>query len=102
MNTGRKHIRWILKQEAKKGKIQRTIVKEYFKILRAKEITRLEQQRADNIRKTAVNLTEHDKFSAEGYWKLKKSMSTGRNQSKVTSLLIDGNIQVTGYWFPRW
>ena len=56
LSDGRKNIRRILQLEAKRGKVQRAVVKQYFNILKSKEIMRLEQQRADRLKKNSIPL----------------------------------------------
>ena len=96
LGDGRKNIRRILQLEAKRGKVQRSVVKLYFDILKSKELARLEQHRADRLKKTASLLTEEEKFSPQGYWKLKKSLSSGKSQPKITSVICKDKIEVTG------
>ena len=76
--------------------MQRAVVKQYFEILRSKEIRRLEQHRANTLKRTASLLTEEEKFSPQGYWKLKKSVSSGKAQPKLTSVICKDKVEVTG------
>ena len=96
LSNGRKNIRRILQLEAKGGKVQRAVVKKYFDILRSKEIIRLEQHRANTLRRTASLLTEEERFSPQGYWKLKKSVTSGKAQPKLTSVVCNDKVEVIG------
>ena len=93
LSNGRKNIRRILQLEAKGGKVQRAVVKKYFDILRSKEIIRLEQHRANTLRRTASLLTEEERFSPQGYWKLKKSVTSGKAQPKLTSVVCNDKVE---------
>ena len=96
LSHSRKNIRRILQNESKRGKVQRAVVKKYFEILKKKEMERIERKKAATLKKTISLLTEDEKFSPEGYWKLKKSVSKGKEQVKSASVVCNGNVEVTG------
>ena len=95
VGKARKNVRKILQTEAKKGKIQRALVKKYVEFLRSLEEEKLEKRRATKLKETAALLTEEDRFSSEGYWKLKKSVSK-KPPLKITSVLCSDKLEVTG------
>ena len=88
-------VRKILQGEAKKGKVQRKTVQRYLTFLLNKEVLEIERRRAENLKRTADLLTEDDKFSPAGYWKLKKSVSK-KPHLKFTSVINKDMIEVTG------
>ena len=96
LSNCRKNIRRILQTESRKGKIQRLVVKKYLEILKNKEIQRIQRKKAASLKKTISLLTEEEKFSPEGYWKLKKSVSKGKEKTKIMSVVCNGNVEVTG------
>ena len=93
ISMARRNVRKILQIFAKRGKVQRALVKEYLKYLYSIEVVKIEAKRAEKLIKTAEMLTEEEKFSPNGYWKLKKSVSR-KTQSKITSV-ISNNVEVS-------
>ena len=59
------------------------------------EEKRLEKKRAKRLMMTAALLTDEEKFSPQGYWKLKKSVSRNIPQ-KITSVIRPDELVVTG------
>ena len=95
LNARRRKIRRILQLEAKRGKIQRAVVKKYLKVLKIKEVENIEKKKAEKLKKTVSLLTETEKFSPQGYWKLKKSITTRANNQSVC-VICDDNTEVSG------
>ena len=95
LSMERANVRKVLQKMAKRGKVQRNLVKEYVKYLCKIETTKIEAKRAEKLIETARLLTEDEKFSPIGYWKLKKSVSPKKSPAKMTSVLSN-NIEITG------
>lgn len=95
LSMARRNVRNALQRMAKRGKVQRGLVKEYLKYLYKIEAVKIEARRAKKLIETANLLTEGDKFSPSGFWKLKKSVSPKKSQAKLTSV-ISNNIEVSG------
>ena len=95
LNRRRKRIREILQRIAMKGKIQRIVVRDYIKMLYAKQVSALTKNRAERLKKTADELTVDERFSPNGYWKIKKSISRKKNE-KVSCIVTEGKAEVFG------
>ena len=70
-----KKVREILSTVAREGRIQRQVVKLYLTKLIEKETQKMAAIRALRMKSTTAQLTEKDKFSPNGYWKVKKAAS---------------------------
>ena len=68
-----KNIRAILSEMSKSGKIQRKVAKRYMKTVLVIESKLAAEARAKRLTKTMENLTENEKFSPSGFWKMKKA-----------------------------
>ena len=93
--AARKNLRKILLAEAKRGKVQRAVVKQYLGALHVMEATKLGNKQAEKLKKTVALLTDEEKFSPIGYWKLKRSVSR-KSPLKLTSVMRPDGIEVTG------
>ena len=82
-------IRKILSDMSKKGKIQRTLVKEYITRFIEKEQERLCQIRARNVEKAVEGLTVDGRFSPNQFWKIKKKSGT-KSQSQPQAVKTNG------------
>ena len=92
-----KQIRTILLNTSKKGKVQREIVKLYQMKLMEVETEQMAKARAERLRKTTANLTEKEKFSPVGYWKMKKAANKGVRKEQTQSSIITGSgVEVDG------
>ena len=96
LSAGRQSIRRILQIESKRGKVQRAVVKKYLEILKVKEIHHMEKKKTESLKQTISLLTEEEKFSPEGYWKLKKSVSKDKERTKITSVMCGDGVEVSG------
>ena len=87
-----KKVREILSTVAREGRIQRKVVKLYLTKLIEKETQKMAAIRALRMKSTTAQLTEKDKFSPNGYWKVKKAASkTKKGSSDCTSVVkMDG------------
>ena len=70
-----KKIREILKETAKRGKVQREIVKLYQEKLQQLEAEKNDKYRAKKLNETVSTLTTDDVLSPNAFWKMKKSIS---------------------------
>ena len=70
-----KRLRDILKEAAKRGKIQREIIKQYQEKLLEMEARKDEVNRAKKLNETVNRLTTDDILSPNAFWKLRKSIS---------------------------
>ena len=89
-------IRRILSNFAKKGKAQRSIVKNYFERLVEIEIRQHSLQKADRLCYAMNTLTENEKFSPTGYWKLKKAAERKLKGDTLYTVLKDNGVEVSG------
>ena len=61
----------VLKQLAKKGKVQRSVAQSYMVHLIEFETRKRAQMCAERLKRTMSQLSHKEKFSPSGYWKLK-------------------------------
>ena len=86
-------IREILKNVARRGKLQRKIVHEYKEKLINNEAMKIERRRAENIKKTVQQLTGNDKLSPNAFWKMRKSIN--KNPHLKLKAVYKNNGQIT-------
>ena len=72
-NKKSKNIRAILSKIAKAGKIQRAVTKRYMNMVLEIECKQAASARARRLKKTMEDLSEKDKFSPNGFWRMKKA-----------------------------
>ena len=94
MHCGKhKHIRTILSEISKKGKIQREVAKQYQCKLVEVESFMMAEARAERLKKTTTQLTLKEKFSPVGYWKMKKAADRGiRKEQTLSSIMASPSI----------
>ena len=55
------------------------------------------ESRGKNIKKTTAQLTEKERFSPAGYWKMKKAAAKGmRKEQTLSSIISSGGVEVDG------
>ena len=99
MNISRrgKDIRAILSKSARKGKIQRQLAKRYMKFLIEIECKQAAAARARRLKKTMEDLTENEKFSPAGFWKMKKAADRKcKNNEESTCIQKENGVKVEG------
>ena len=92
-----RHIRGILAAMSKKGKIQRMVSRKYLKMVIVVECRQAANKRAERLKKTMENLSEKEKFSPAGYWRMKKAAD--KNTSKreeMSSIKLENGVEVEG------
>ena len=92
-----KEVRQILAEFKKKGKIQREIIAVYFAKLVMIESSHIAEVRAQRVKSTMADLTENEKFSPTGYWKVKKAVKKGiRKDNGITNVMKENGIEIDG------
>ena len=91
-----KSVRNILASIAKKGKIQRSVVKLYMERLIELEVRKEVVNKTIQLKKTMANLTEEEKFSPNGYWKLKKAADNNLKRESVYNVIKENGSKVSG------
>ena len=91
-----KPVRDILASVAKKGKIQRKIVKKYMERVIELETRQEAVRKTNQLKQTMANLTEEERFSPNGYWKLKKAADKNLTTETTYTILKDNGVEVTG------
>ena len=89
-----RHIRTILSDVSKRGKIQREVTKLYQRKLVEVESILMAEARAERLKKTTAQLTHREKFSPVGYWKMKKAADKGIRKEQTLSSIITGGVEV--------
>ena len=84
-------VRGVILEISKKGKIQRAIAKTYQQRLVQMEININAEARAERLKRTSATLTVNDRFSPNGYWKLKKAANKGVRKEQVMSSILKPN-----------
>ena len=92
---GAAFIRKTLTEFSSRGKVQRDMVKDYMKRLIEREVETVDKQRAEKLKQTIDTLTDKEKFSPNGFWKLKKSVTKKNSFPKLNAILKDG-VEITG------
>ena len=98
LNTGgggAAFIRKTLAEFSSKGKIQRELVKDYVQRLIEREVETVDKSRVEKLKQTIETLTDKEKFSPNGFWKLKKSVAKKNSTPKLNAVLKDG-VEITG------
>ena len=86
-------IREVLREIAKRGKVQREIVRGYKERLIGKEASIMERRRARKLERTVESLTSEDKLSHNAFWKMRKSIN--KNPSLQLNAVYKSNGEVT-------
>ena len=60
-----------------------------------REVEKLDLQRVEKLKKNMDTLTEKEKFSPNGFWKLKKAVAKKNSSPKLSSIMKDG-VEITG------
>ena len=95
IHKGAAFIRKTLSEISSKGKIQRQLTKDYMQRLIQKEVETVDRSRVERLKQTIDTLTEEEKFSPNGFWKLKKKIAKKNPSPKLNSILKDG-VEITG------
>lgn len=94
-NNKYKKLRELISKISRKGKIQRSVAKVYQQKLVEAELQRDAEARAERLKKTSEKLTVNERFSPNGYWKLKKAADkVTRKDKSVCSVLKDNGREV--------
>ena len=91
-----KSVREILTAIAKKGKAQRKIVLKYLERLVELETRQDAVYRTNRLKHTMSILTEEEKFSPNGFWKMKKAADRNVGPEMVYSVLKENGAEVSG------
>ena len=89
-------IRDILTNVSKKGRIQRAIVKKYIERFVELEARQEAARKTAKLKETMQALTEDEKFSPNGFWKMKKSADKSLKADTSFTVMKDNGIEVTG------
>lgn len=95
LNKGAAFIRKTLVEVSSRGKLQRELVRDYMQHLMERETEKLDLQRVEKLKQTIDTLTEREKFSPNGFWKLKKAVAKKSSAPKLNSILKDG-VEISG------
>ena len=79
---------------ATKGKIQRKIAHKYRDMILEESMKTTSKMRTDKIKKVLMSLTEEQKFSVNGFWKLKKSSQY--NKQMCSSIETENGTEIYG------
>ena len=60
-----------------------------------REVETVDKLRAEKLKQTIDTLTDKEKFSPNGFWKLKKSVTKKNSSPKLNSILKDG-VEISG------
>ncbi len=90
------NVRKILSGLAKKGKAQRKIAQQYLSRVIEVETRQHALLKANRLRQTMSELTEQEKFSPNGYWKMKKAADRNLKTDTIYTVLKENGVEVTG------
>ena len=82
-------VRAVVADLSKKGKIQRQIAKIYHEKLVSLEMIQMAKKRSEVLKNTMSQLTEKEKFSPAGYWKIKTAMKNKERKVVNTSPVVN-------------
>ena len=91
-----KSVRNILTAVAKKGKVQRKIVKKYLERVVELETRQDAVYRTNRLKHTMSTLTENEKFSPNGFWKMKKAADRNVSPDMVYTVMKENGVEVSG------
>ena len=96
-NTKHREIRKVILEISRKGKIQRAVAKIYQQKLIEMEVHLSAEARAERLKTTAATLTVNERFSPNGYWKLKKAANKNVRKDQVMSTIVkEDGVEVEG------
>ena len=95
LHKGAAFIRKTLQDVSARGKIQRELIKDYMQRLVQKEVESVDKSKVEELKRTIDNLTEEEKFSPNGFWKIKKKLNPKSSTPKLDSIVKDG-VEITG------
>ena len=81
---------------AKKGKVQRKIVKKYLERVVELETRQDAVYRTNRLKRTMSTLTENEKFSPNGFWKMKRAADRNVSPELVYSVMKENGVEVSG------
>ncbi len=92
-----KGVRSLLLPIAKSGKVQRAVVQEYVNILVEKESIAEANLRAKRLQKAMTELTEEEKFSPSGFWKMKQAAKKNKRKDvNMLSVVKENGVEIEG------
>ena len=91
-----KSVRNILSSLAKKGQVQRRIAKKYLERVIELETRQEAMLKTNRLKQTLSVLTEDEKFSPNGYWKLKKAADKNVTTEMASTVIKDNGVEVSG------
>ena len=95
-DNANKSIREILARLAKKGRIQRQIAKKYLERVVELETRQEAVYKTSRLKETMAKLSYEDKFSPNGYWKLKKAADKNLSTDMVYTIMKEDGVEVSG------
>ena len=94
VHKGAAFIRKTLSDFSSRGKIQREMIRDYMQRLVEKEVQKIDMSRVKVLKETIDMLTNDEKFSPNGFWKLKKKINKKGSSPKLNAILKDG-VEIT-------
>ena len=91
-----KSVRNILAIIAKKGKLQRLIVKKYLERVIELETRQDAVYRSNRMKQTMSILTEDEKFSPNGFWKIKKAADKKVTPEMAYTIIKENGVELSG------
>ena len=79
----------------KKGQAQRKVALYYHALMLSANSKNVARRRTENMKKTLQSLSDNDKFSPNGFWKIYRNISQSRS-NECTSILTSTGTELTG------
>ncbi|MCH2405851.1 MAG: reverse transcriptase family protein [Nitrosopumilus sp.] len=95
-NETKRKVIDILREVAKKGSIQRKVARSYMGKVLEMDVRRSEKLRERRLRETLSALSDDDRFSQTGYWKLKNATAKNKYKTIPSSIIRSDNVEVFG------
>ena len=95
-HTANNSVRAILARLSKKGRIQRQIAKKYLERVVELETRQEAVYKTSRLKETMAKLSYEDKFSPNGYWKLKKAADKNLSTEMVYTIIKENGVEVSG------
>ncbi len=95
-NKKNRCVRKILSELSKKGKLQRKIALQYLLRVIEIETRQLAQIKTMRLKQTMSILTEEEKFSPNGYWRMKQAADKNLKNDTICTVLKENGVEVTG------
>ena len=95
-NKKNKKVRSILTMISKKGKVQRQLVKKYLERIIELETRQEAILKTNRLKHTMSVLTEDEKFSPNGFWKLKKAADRNVACETIHTVMKENGAEVSG------